>query len=94
VAFLEGLPLGAASIAQKMSWAAGRKTTREEDVAYSLLGIFDVHIPLLYGEGGVNAFSRLQEELLRKYDDQSLYAWHAKDVDPVPATLEWDTLLR
>lgn len=94
VGFLEGLPLGAASIAQKMSWAAGRKTTREEDIAYSLLGIFDVHMPLLYGEGGLNAFSRLQEELLKKYDDQSLYAWHSKDVDPVPTTLEWDTLRR
>ncbi|KAH8900806.1 HET-domain-containing protein [Thozetella sp. PMI_491] len=94
VAFLEGLPLRAASIAEKMSWAADRKTTREEDIAYSLLGIFDVHMPLLYGEGGLNAFFRLQEELLRKYDDQSLYAWHSKDVDPVPATLEWDTLRR
>jgi hypothetical protein len=40
-----------------------RDTTREEDKAYSLLGIFDVHMPLLYGEGEKRAFRRLQEEI-------------------------------
>jgi hypothetical protein len=63
-----------ASVAQKMSWAAGRKTTRREDRAYSLLGIFGVNMPMLYGEGD-NAFVRLQEEILRLTDDQSLLAW-------------------
>ncbi|KAK7468953.1 hypothetical protein VKT23_003452 [Stygiomarasmius scandens] len=48
------------SIARRMSWAAYRQTTREEDRAYSLMGIFGVHIPPLYGEGGSNAFMRLQ----------------------------------
>jgi hypothetical protein len=43
--------LDSASIAQRMSWAAGRETTRIEDLAYCLLGIFDVNMPLLYGEG-------------------------------------------
>jgi hypothetical protein len=38
-------------VARKMSWAANRETTRVEDVAYSLLGIFEVNMPLLYGEG-------------------------------------------
>ncbi len=38
------------SIAQKMSWAARRKTTRIEDQAYSLMGLFQVNMPLLYGE--------------------------------------------
>jgi hypothetical protein len=46
-----------------MAWIKNRETTRKEDKAYSLLGIFDVHIPLLYGEGGERAFKRLQEEI-------------------------------
>ncbi|KAF2674011.1 HET-domain-containing protein [Microthyrium microscopicum] len=63
------------SIAQKMYWASNRTTTRPEDMAYCLMGLFNVHIPLLYGEGGENAFTRLQEELLKTSDDQSLLAW-------------------
>ncbi|KAF6809271.1 het domain protein [Colletotrichum plurivorum] len=69
-------PLAMASVAARMSWAAQRETTREEDRAYSLLGVFGVHIPLLYGEGGQNAFIRLQEELVRTSDDQTIFAWH------------------
>jgi hypothetical protein len=57
-----------------MTWAAKRQTTRIEDVAYSLFGIFDVNMPLLYGEGR-GAFTRLQEEILKETDDQSLLAW-------------------
>ncbi|KAK3644340.1 hypothetical protein LTR56_005432 [Elasticomyces elasticus] len=67
-----------ASIACRMSWAAQRTTSRVEDVAYSLLGIFDVYIPALYGEGE-NAFRRLQEELIRRSDDQSVFAWACPD---------------
>ncbi|KAK4445991.1 hypothetical protein QBC34DRAFT_486985 [Podospora aff. communis PSN243] len=67
--------LQCASIAQKMSWAANRKTTRVEDVAYCLLGIFGINMPLLYGEGK-GAFIRLQEAVLQRvYDDQSIFAW-------------------
>ncbi|OCK73943.1 HET-domain-containing protein [Lepidopterella palustris CBS 459.81] len=62
------------SIAQRMSWAAKRQTTRIEDQAYCLLGIFDVHMPLLYGEGE-NAFRRLQEEIIKVSNDQSILAW-------------------
>jgi hypothetical protein len=61
------------SVARKMTWAAKRQTTRIEDVAYSMLGIFDVNMPLLYGEGR-KAFIRLQEEILKETDDQSLLA--------------------
>lgn len=61
-------------VATKMSWAAMRQTTRVEDMAYCLLGLFDVHMPLLYGEGR-KAFRRLQEEVLKKTDDLSLLAW-------------------
>jgi hypothetical protein len=57
-----------------MSWASGRTTTREEDLAYCLLGIFDVHMPLLYGEGS-KAFIRLQKEIMKGSTDQSLFAW-------------------
>ena len=46
-----------------MSWAEKRETTRKEDEAYSLLGIFDVYMPLIYGEGRENAFKRLREEI-------------------------------
>ena len=63
------------SIAQRMSWASKRKTTRPEDVAYCLLGLFDVNIPTLYGEGQQKAFHRLQEELIKRSDDDSIFAF-------------------
>ncbi|KAL7754925.1 hypothetical protein ACKLNR_015265 [Fusarium oxysporum f. sp. zingiberi] len=61
-------------VAQRMSWAANRETTRVEDAAYCLLGIFNVNMPLLYGEGS-KAFLRLQEEIVQDYDDLSVFAW-------------------
>lgn len=73
--------LHSASIAEKMSWASKRETTRIEDTAYSLLGIFGINMPLLYGEG-VNAFLRLQEEIMKRSDDQTLLAWSHQDDDP------------
>ena len=63
-----------ASIATRMSWASSRKTTRVEDVAYCLLGLFEVNMPMLYGEGG-KAFQRLQHEILKASDDESIFAW-------------------
>jgi hypothetical protein len=48
---------------ERMRWAANRQTKREEDAAYSLFGIFDVHMPLLYGEGRKSAMSRLHKEI-------------------------------
>lgn len=63
------------SVAQRMSWAAKRTTTRVEDTAYSLLGLFEINMPLLYGEG-TRAFSRLQEEILKASDDESIFAWN------------------
>lgn len=62
------------SIAQKFSWASRRTTTREEDVTYSLLGLFHVNMPLLHGERR-NAFIRLQQEILKVSDDESIFAW-------------------
>ncbi|KAE9369856.1 HET-domain-containing protein, partial [Stipitochalara longipes BDJ] len=64
------------SVAQRMSWAAKRCTTRREDMAYCLMGLFDVNMPLLYGEGS-KAFLRLQEEILKRSKDHSLFAWKA-----------------
>ncbi|EFY90926.1 HET domain protein [Metarhizium acridum CQMa 102] len=52
-----------------------RTTTREEDASYCLLGIFDINMPLLYGEGATKAFRRLQDEIIKSTDDESLYAW-------------------
>ena len=57
-----------------MSWAARRKTSRKEDTAYCLLGIFNVNMPLICGESE-KAFSRLQLELIRATDDESIFAW-------------------
>jgi hypothetical protein len=70
--------------AVKLSWMANRSTTREEDMAYSLLGLFDINMPLLYGEGS-KAFRRLQEEILRKCGDLSILVWK-------PADFEFDTV--
>lgn len=69
------------SIAVKMSWASNRKTTRAEDMAYCLMGIFDVNMPLLYGEGGPKAFQRLQEEIIKHTDDQSIFHWRDLGAD-------------
>ncbi|KAI0121795.1 HET-domain-containing protein [Daldinia grandis] len=72
---LDEEPLDSASIARRMSWAAQRVTTRPEDKAYCLMGIFSVNMPMLYGEGGEKAFLRLQEEIMKQSDDKSLFAW-------------------
>lgn len=72
--FLLGRSVMQASISQKMAWASGRMTTRLEDLSYCLLGIFNVNMPLLYGEGE-KAFLRLQHQIIDSSDDQTLFAW-------------------
>lgn len=62
------------SIADRMSWASHRVTTRPEDEAYCLMGIFNVNIPIIYGEGR-RAFRRLQEEIMRTSPDHTLFMW-------------------
>ncbi|KAF4827059.1 Vegetative incompatibility protein HET-E-1 [Colletotrichum tropicale] len=64
----------AISAGERMSWASRRETTRQEDLAYCLLGIFGIHMPLLYGEGP-QAFIRLQHEILRTSEDLSILLW-------------------
>jgi len=66
------------SIATRMNWASKRVTTRIEDTAYCLLGIFGVKMSPLYGEG-MQAFQRLQEELLKISDDESIFAFEPKE---------------
>ncbi|KAI6459476.1 hypothetical protein MCOR03_008676 [Pyricularia oryzae] len=68
-------------VARKMSWAAQRRTSRDEDIAYCLMGLFDLNMPLLYGEGQ-KAFIRLQEQILDQTRDLSLLAWTAQDQPP------------
>lgn len=77
------------SVATRMSWAAGRQTTRVEDQAYCLLGLFDIHMPMLYGEGR-KAFARLQQEIMKSTDDCTLLAWgyneplHGAPISEIP----------
>lgn len=66
------------SIQRRMSWAAERRTTRVEDIAYCLIGLFGVNMPLLYGEGE-RAFLRLQEEIIKISDDQSIFVWETDE---------------
>jgi len=83
--------LGSFCVAKRMSWVSNRQTTRAEDMSYCLLGIFDVHMPLLYGEGD-QAFLRLQEEIIRKIDDDSILAWGLDPVMHCPQGLVSDTV--
>ncbi|KAL1943019.1 hypothetical protein VTO73DRAFT_4690 [Trametes versicolor] len=71
---LHQTPLRTISVARRMSWAATRVTTRVEDEAYSLMGLFGVMMPTIYGEGRY-AFARLQEEILKQAPDQTIFAW-------------------
>ncbi|KAG8527285.1 uncharacterized protein KY384_008029 [Bacidia gigantensis] len=73
-----------ASAAMKMSWASKRETSRVEDIAYCLLGLFNVNMPLLYGEGE-RAFQRLQHEIIGRSSDESIFAW--TDRRPV---IQWE----
>jgi Heterokaryon incompatibility protein (HET) len=66
---LEGVPLSQFRIDERFSWAKERQTTREEDKAYSLFGIFNIQIPVLYGEGGKKALERLREEINKPLKD-------------------------
>ena len=64
-----------ATIATKFSWASARETTRKEDMAYCLLGLVQVNMPMLYGEGP-GAFYRLQLEIIKQTTDHTIFAWN------------------
>jgi len=82
----DGLHGNRPCVAQIMSWAAHRKTTRVEDRAYSLMGLLDVNMPMLYGEGE-KAFHRLQLEIIRASNDQSIFAWSLKKINMQPGSI-------
>jgi hypothetical protein len=67
---LQGSSLSDFSITEQMLWTERQETTRKEDKAYSLLGIFDIYMPLIYGEGRENAFKRLWEEIDKASKDK------------------------
>ncbi|KAK4503487.1 hypothetical protein PRZ48_004402 [Zasmidium cellare] len=71
---MEPSTISHASVAQRMSWASHRVTTRDEDMGYCLSGLFSVNMPLIYGEGR-RSFLRLQEEIIQRSDDESILAW-------------------
>lgn len=72
IAALEGRPLSNFSIDERMLWAEGRRTKREEDRAYSLLGIFGVGMSLRYGEGEESALKRLRRKINKALEGKSL----------------------
>lgn len=86
---LTGTSLSQFSLTERMSWAAKRETKREEDAAYSLLGIFDIHMPLLYGEGREKAFARLRREMeppIHTHQGTKEYTQQLRLVKPLPST--------
>lgn len=90
---LRGKPLKNFIISERFKWVDKRQTTEEEDIAYSLLGIFDVFLPLIYGEGRTNAIRRLQREIdelektSREYDRQNDLSSGSRNDQILPGTL-------
>ena len=75
--------------ATRMFWASKRKTSRDEDIAYCLIGIFHLHMPLVYGEGKSKAFKRLLHELVRvSSGSHSLLAWGLDSEVHIEPTLD------
>jgi hypothetical protein len=66
--------MGSRYVGEIMSWASRRETSRVEDTAYCLLGLFDINMPLLYGEGK-EAFVRLQRTIIAQTHDNTIFAW-------------------
>jgi hypothetical protein len=90
---LDGEDPRTCNAAVRMSWASRRETSRLEDEAYCLIGLFDVNMPLIYGEGR-RAFRRLQEEIMRVEEDYTLFVWSATrffpaDTAPSQGLLAW-----
>jgi len=63
---------------EKLQWASTRATTRQEDTAYSLFGIFGVHLPVIYGEKKHNALGRLLEAIVARSGDITALDWVGK----------------
>ncbi|KAG2361378.1 hypothetical protein BDR07DRAFT_1409863 [Suillus spraguei] len=74
---LESFTPGIDRVPDKMLWASRRRTTRTEDMAYSLIGIFDISLMITYGEGN-RAFFRLMEEIIKRYDKWDVFLWSGR----------------
>ena len=77
--YLKGNFTGAC-LAVRMSWAANRRTTIRDDMAYCMLGVFGISMDVRYGENE-KAFLRLQEVLVENFNDESIFAWTIDDAD-------------
>ncbi|KAI6016696.1 hypothetical protein BKA83DRAFT_4335034, partial [Pisolithus microcarpus] len=73
--FLYDFSPGMDNARSRLQWASSRLTTRPEDIAYSLFGIFNVHLPVLYGESAENALGRLLTEIVSQSGDISVLDW-------------------
>ena len=71
---MDGLSSNCPCVAQIISWAADRMTSQDEDRAYSLLGLLNMNMPMLYGEGK-KVFCHLQEEIMHMSNDKSIFVW-------------------
>ncbi|KAH7884123.1 heterokaryon incompatibility protein-domain-containing protein, partial [Phlebopus sp. FC_14] len=69
------------SVARRLFWASKRETTRREDRAYSLMGLFDITMPIIYG-GLDNTFVRFQKEIMKTSVDHSIFAWTVDSASP------------
>jgi len=79
---LQRIPLAQFDTAERLSWAARRETTVEEDTAYCLLGIFDIQMPLIYGEGQKKALNRLQRKIRKSLTPALVVSTNASWIVP------------
>ena len=91
VSALQGSPLSEFSFDERISWAQIRETKREEDKAYSLLGIFDTSMPVIYGEGKENALCRLNREWKYRLDELSTLSQATSNCDKRSTTLPFQS---
>jgi hypothetical protein len=77
---------------KRIHWAAKRKTSRPEDIIYCLMGLFRVHLPLIYGEGAGSAFTRLQHELFKLAPATSLLTWGKLSEHPIDPEGSWSNI--
>ncbi|KAI6161650.1 hypothetical protein EDD17DRAFT_654764 [Pisolithus thermaeus] len=73
--FLTDFSPGVDDARSRLRWASWRHTTRDEDIAYSLFGIFDLHLPVMYGESAEKALGRLLVEIISHSGDISILDW-------------------
>ncbi|KAG2160226.1 uncharacterized protein EDB93DRAFT_1217741 [Suillus bovinus] len=63
---------------EKLKWASTRTTTRKEDIAYSLFGIFGVRLSVYYGEKEQFALGRLLQDIVAQSGDITALDWVGK----------------